>query len=159
MVSQGTLDKIKHTAKNTDSLISKLDQLTGRIDAAKASGNEELVKYYEDQFSEVSVEFMDGVETILDSWYELRGVRRPDAEDEDLSDDTLEQIHSVVVNILQDLPFELPPQEETAARTMPERIADLARAIEVAQTRRHEATTAPMREKQNAPAHKVDFRG
>ncbi|MDR1482225.1 MAG: hypothetical protein LBI74_06325 [Synergistaceae bacterium] len=97
-------DRIRHAARNTDSLIVKLDTLTGRIDTARMNENKELVEYYEKQFAEVSVEFMDGVETILDDWYALNGASRPSADQEVLDGDTLDVIHSTVVDIVQGKP-------------------------------------------------------
>lgn len=104
MAESGVADRIRSTAKNTDALIARLDTLNSRINNAREGGNDELVKYYEDQFAEVSVEFMDGVETIIDSWYELRGESRPAAEDELLSPDDLDHVHEMVVNIVNGLP-------------------------------------------------------
>jgi hypothetical protein len=94
-------DRIRHAARNTDSLIVKLDTLTSRIDTARMNENKELVEYYERQFAEASVEFMDGVETILDDWYALNGVTRPPVDQEILDSDTLDAIHSTVVDIVQ----------------------------------------------------------
>lgn len=96
-------ERIKLAAKNTDALITRLDTLTNRIDTAKANQNQELVEYYERQFAEVSVEFMDGVESILDDWYSLRGEARPSADVEQLSPEDLDEIHNTVVSIVQGL--------------------------------------------------------
>jgi hypothetical protein len=97
-------DRIRHVAKNTDALIVKLDTLTSRIDTARTNENKELVEYYEKQFAETSVEFMDGVETILDGWYALNGIPRPPADHEILDGDTLDVIHNTVVEIVQGQP-------------------------------------------------------
>ena len=107
-------ERIKNVAKNTDSLIAKLDTLTNRIDTARANENPELVEYYENQFAEVSVEFMDSVETILDDWYALQGEKRPSAEEETLTPEMLDEIHSTVVGIVQGLSLELPEGKRAA---------------------------------------------
>ena len=96
-------ERIKLAAKNTDVLITRLDTLTNRIDTAKANQNQELVEYYENQFAEASVEFMDGVEGILDDWYSLKGEARPTADMEQLSSEDLDEIHNTVVSIVQGL--------------------------------------------------------
>jgi hypothetical protein len=101
-------DRIRRTAVNTDKLITKLDTLTNRIDTAKANENRELVDYYERQFAEASVEFLDSVETILDDWYALRGEARPPAQSEYIAPETLEAIHETVVSIVQGLPAAMP---------------------------------------------------
>jgi hypothetical protein len=98
-------ERIRLTAQNTDKLIIKLDTLSDRMDMAKANENQELIEYYERKFAEASVEFMDGVETILDDWYELNGERRPDDGNEELAPDTLDEIHNTVVAIVQGLPL------------------------------------------------------
>ena len=59
-------DRIRRIAQNTDGLILRLDNLTNRIDVAKRNENSELVEYYERQFADVSLEFMEGVETMID---------------------------------------------------------------------------------------------
>jgi hypothetical protein len=94
-------ERIKALAKNTDGLIVKLDTLSNRIDTARANDNQELIEYYERQFSETSVEFMNGVETILDEWYALKGTDRPPADRETISPETLDEIHNTVVAIVQ----------------------------------------------------------
>jgi hypothetical protein len=103
-----TEDRIKSVAINTDKLIVKLDTLTNRIDTARANENRELVEYYERQFAEASVEFLDGVESILDDWYVLKGETRPPARLEYITPETLDIIHNAVVSIVQGLPFEMP---------------------------------------------------
>jgi hypothetical protein len=133
-------DRIKRSAENTDALITKLDTLTGRIDAARANENGELTEYYERQFAEASVEFLDGVESILDGWYELRGETRPPAADEYISPETLDSIHSAVVSIVQGLPVDL--TEETAA------------GHDFDQT-----THEPARPADTGPRHRVDVTG
>ncbi|GHV53315.1 hypothetical protein FACS1894216_11080 [Synergistales bacterium] len=93
-------NRIKATAQVTDKLIGRLDSLATRLDAAKKGDNQELAEYYERQFIDTSVEFMNGVETILDGWYELKGVPRPPADEEIISEDELDEIHGTVVSIL-----------------------------------------------------------
>lgn len=141
-------ERIKSTAKNTDALIAKLDTLSSRIDAAKSGGNDELAQYYENQFTEASVEFMDGVETILDSWYEMRGVKRPPAESEELSVETLDEIHSLVVNIMQGGVPQLP--QHTAPR------AEVQTDVRHMPTQQQQPTQPNLGK---APKHKVDLTG
>jgi hypothetical protein len=97
-------ERIRTLAKNTDSLIVRLDTLSSRIDTARVNENQELVEYYERQFAEASVEFMDGVETILDEWYALKGIPRPPADQEILAPEMLDEIHGAVVAIVQGMP-------------------------------------------------------
>jgi hypothetical protein len=137
------IERIKHAARNTDALIAKLDTLTNRIDTARTNKNEELVQYYENQFTEVSVEFMDGVESILDSWYELRGETRPPAEMEELTPEALDEIHGTVVGILRGLPVDMAPKTSVVSLT-PERTVGVSSA------------RAPREE---GPRHKVDLTG
>jgi hypothetical protein len=137
------IKRIKHAARNTDALIAKLDTLTSRIDTARTNKNEELVQYYENQFTEVSVEFMDGVESILDGWYELRGEARPPAESEELTPEALEEIHGTVVSILQGLPVSLAPKEPVVSLTPKQ-------AVGISSTR------AP---RDGGSRHKVDLTG
>lgn len=141
-----TVERIKYAAKNTDTLIAKLDALTSRIDAARGNQNEELARYYENQFTEASAEFMGGVESILDGWYELRGEVRPPAEQEDLSPEMLDEIHSTVVNILQGLPIRAaePALDVSASRVS--RVTGEERPI-----------VRPQEKK--GPKHKVDLTG
>jgi hypothetical protein len=108
-------DRIRILAKNTDGLIARLETLTGRIDSAKANENQELIEYYERQFAEASVEFMNGVETILDEWYILKGQTRPPADQEVLEPDMLEEIHRTVVSIVQGAP--ITAQDASALRS------------------------------------------
>jgi hypothetical protein len=108
-------ERIKTAAMNADKLIVRLDTLTSRIGTAKANDNKELVEYYERQFAEASVEFMDGVETILDEWYSLRGEKRPPAERERISSGMLDHIHDTVVAIVQGLDIPTMPAETTEA--------------------------------------------
>ena len=93
--------RIRAIAKETDGLIVKLDTLTGRIDMAWANDNRKLAEYYERQLAEASVEFMNGVETILDEWYALKGTERPPADQEILPPEALDEIHKTVVAIVQ----------------------------------------------------------
>lgn len=99
-------EKIRRTAKNTDEVIVKLDTLCARIDTAAANQNRDLVEYYQRAFAEASVEFIDGVEIILDAWYSLRGEKRPPANEENLSPSDLDSIHDAVVKIVQRVPYE-----------------------------------------------------
>jgi len=100
------VERIRTSATNTDKLIIRLDTLINRIDTAKSNDNAELIEYYERQFAEVSVEFLDGVETILDDWYALRGEERPPAQDEHITPEMLDSIHNTVVSIVQGLPVD-----------------------------------------------------
>lgn len=95
-------DRIRRIAQNTDGLILRLDNLTNRIDMAKRNENSELVEYYERQFADVSLEFMEGVETMIDDWYLLKGIPRPPAEEENLSPEILDEIHGTLVDIVQE---------------------------------------------------------
>ncbi|MDR1021458.1 MAG: hypothetical protein LBL73_11915 [Synergistaceae bacterium] len=115
-------ERIRVIAKETDSLIARLETLTSRIDTARANENRELVEYYERQFAEASVEFMNGVETILDEWYALKGTPRPPAGEEIIGPELLDEIHNTVVSIVQGIPAPVPqaaapmsaaPQQET----------------------------------------------
>ena len=115
MEQEKIVERIRVSASNTDKLIIRLDTLTNRIDTAKTNENAELVEYYERQFAEASVEFLDSVESILDDWYTLRGEERPPAQTEYISPETLDMIHDTVVSIVQGLPvdFQAPiPQPE-----------------------------------------------
>ena len=94
-------ERIRLLAKNTDALIVKLDTLVNRIYTAKVNENRDLVEYYERQFAEASVEFMNGVETIQAEWYVLKGIQRPPPEQERLEPDMLYEIHRTVVSIVQ----------------------------------------------------------
>ena len=107
MEHEHIVERIRMSATNTDKLITKLDTLTNRIDTAKSNENAELIEYYERQFAEVSVEFLDGVESILDDWYTMRGEERPPAQDEYISPEMLDNIHDTVVSIVQGLPVDL----------------------------------------------------
>ncbi len=140
------VERIKSAAKNTDALIAKLDTLTNRIDTAKVNQNEELVKFYQNQFAEISIEFMDSVESILDGWYELRGETRPPAEQEDLTPEMLDEIHNTVVNILQGLPIE---------SVMSASAADTAHTSLL--TGAEQSAVVPQVSK--GPKHKVDLTG
>lgn len=152
-------ERIRDVAKSTDGLIAKLDTLTNRIDTAKANENHDLVDYYENQFAEASVEFMDNVETILDDWYALRGERRPPAEEESLTPEVLDEIHSTVVGIVQGLAMNLP--EDARASGLREKV-DLSSAgigaldADIAPA----ATEKPPRpRRRKGPGNKVDLTG
>jgi hypothetical protein len=123
-----TEERIKQTAMNIDNLIVRLNTLTNRIDTANANKNAELTEYYERQFAEASVEFMDSVESILDDWYVLNGGTRPPARMENISPEMLENIHNAVVAIVQGLPFELPDP------ILPSHIIDEAQGVNVLQS-------------------------
>ena len=142
MEHEQILDRIKTSATNTDKLIIRLDTLISRIDTAKSNENAELVEYYERQFAEVSVEFLDGVETILDDWYALRGEERPPAQDEYITPEMLESIHNTVVSIVQGLPVDF---QEPIPALLPE---PSSLEPETPET----YTTSP-------PQQKVDLRG
>jgi hypothetical protein len=120
-------ERIKRAAAVTDKLIVKLDTLTNRIDTAKSNDNRELVEYYERQFAETSVDFMDGVEAILDDWYALRGEVRPPAEREFITPELLDHIHNTVVSVVQGLPLpEEPPLVSAAANLQTETPAQIS---------------------------------
>jgi hypothetical protein len=138
------IKRIKSTALDTDRLIVRLDTLTGRIDTARTNDNAELAAYYERQFAEASVEFMDGVESILDEWYALNGEVRPPAQIEHITSETLDAIHGAVVSIVQGLPFEPP------APTPPSHVIDEAQGVNVLQ---NDGSNVGRRR------HKVDFTG
>jgi hypothetical protein len=139
-----TVERIKKTALDTDRLIVRLGTLTNRIDTAKANDNADLAEYYEGQFAEASVEFMSGVESILDDWYALNGEARPPAQIEYIAPETLEVIHGAVVSIVQGLPLELP------APALPSHAIDEAQGVNVL---RSDGANA------GRPRHKVDFTG
>ena len=154
-------ERIRNVAKNTDGLIAKLDTLTNRIETARANENHDLVEYYENQFAEASVEFMDNVETILDGWYELRGERRPSADEEMLTPEVLDEIHSTVVGIVQGLAMNLP--EDARASGLREKVdlssegigkLDAAIAPAAPETPPH-----PRRNRRKGPGNKVDLTG
>ncbi|MDR3164836.1 MAG: hypothetical protein LBU13_04595 [Synergistaceae bacterium] len=107
-INEEVEERIRRTALNTDKLIVRLDTLSNRIDTAKSNDNQDLVEYYERMFAEASVEFMDGVESILDDWYVLKGEARPPAEIEHLSPETLNAVHNAVVSIVQGQPVVMP---------------------------------------------------
>ena len=107
MEHEQIVERIRVSATNTDKLIIKLDTLSNRIDTAKTNENTELVEYYERQFAEASVEFLDGVECILDDWYTLKGEERPPAQNEYISPEMLDSIHDTVVSIVQGLPVDI----------------------------------------------------
>ena len=107
MEREQIVERIRVSATNTDKLITKLDTLTNRIDTAKTNENAELIEYYERQFAETSVEFLDGVECILDDWYALKGEERPPVQDEYISPEMLDSIHETVVSIVQGLPVDI----------------------------------------------------
>lgn len=120
-------ERIRLIAHNTDGLITKLDTLTNRIDTAKVNENQELVEHYERQFAEASVEFMGGVEAMLDDWYALRGVERPPAEEEELSPELLDEIHNTVVAIIQGLSAVRPVDSAAIEAGMGKVSEDIAR--------------------------------
>jgi hypothetical protein len=137
-----TKERIRAIAKETDGLIVRLDTLTGRLDTARANENSELVEYYERQFAEASVEFMNGVETILDEWYALKGTPRPPAGEEIIGPELLDEIHNTVVAIVQG--GQTPATQATAP------------TVAVAR----QETPAPVRTKgEGGPQHRVDVKG
>jgi hypothetical protein len=105
MDTESVENRIRLLASSTDNLIARLETLSGRLDTARANENQELAEYYERQFAEASVEFMNGVETILDEWYELKGTKRPPSDVEVIEPEVLEEIHNTVVSIVQRLPL------------------------------------------------------
>jgi hypothetical protein len=137
-------ERIKKTALNTDNLIVRLNTLASRMDTAKTNNNSELTEYYERQFAEASVEFMDCVESILDDWYVLNGEVRPQARMEYIAPETLDVIHNAVVSIVQGLSPELP------APAIPSHIIDEAQGVNILQN---------IDENIGKPRHKVDFTG
>jgi hypothetical protein len=137
---EGIVDRIRISAANTDKLIVRLDNLISRIDTAKSNENAELVEYYERQFAEASVEFLDGVESILDDWYALKGEERPPMQDEYISPEMLDSIHNTVISIVQGLPVDLQAPIPAPEPSAPE--------SETPET----YTTSP-------PRHKVDVTG
>lgn len=149
-------ERIRLTARNTDSLIVKLDTLTNRINTARDNENAELVEYYEGQFAEASVEFMDGVETILDNWYALNGVERPSADQEIIESDLLDEIHKTVVNIVQSAPV----SPNTAAVTTQPAVEKeaLPPAVMIAEGI-SERKPAAARLSRKGPDNKVDITG
>jgi hypothetical protein len=136
-------ERIRRTAANTDSLIIKLNTLSDRIDTANANENRELAEYYGRAFTEASVEFMDGVESILDDWYALKGESRPPADREYLAPETLDGIHGAVVSIVQGLPYVLPEP----AGPVPE--IDAAQGVNILRSPSSD----------EGPAHKFDVKG
>jgi hypothetical protein len=138
-LNEEAAERIKSTALNTDKLIVRLDTLTNRIDTAKSNDNQDLVEYYERMFAEVSVEFMDNVESILDDWYALKGETRPPAENEYLSPETLNMVHNAVVSIVQGLPVVMSDSSVSAHET------DAAQEVDIL--------------RQTGPRHKLDVTG
>lgn len=152
-------ERIKLIAGNTDKMITKLDTLTNRIDTAKVNENQELAEYYERQFAEASVEFMEGVETILDDWYALKGMERPDAEDEQISSEMLDDIHNTVVGIVQGLSAAY-PDGAPAVNAGIERIGEkLARASDAEIAPPPQPANVSATRTKKGPNHKVDITG
>ena len=100
MSKEEIADRVRRIAKSTDGLIARLDTLSNRIDTAAKNDNRELVEYYQKLFTEVSAEFMGGIETMIDDWYQLRGEKRPVSSEEYLSQEMLDEIHSAMVNLV-----------------------------------------------------------
>ena len=100
MLKEEITERVRRIAKSTDGLIVRLDTLSGRIDTANKNNNRELVEYYEREFTEASAEFMGGIETMIDDWYQLRGEKRPASAEEYISPEMLEEIHSAMVGII-----------------------------------------------------------
>jgi hypothetical protein len=151
-------DRIRSVARNTDTLIVKLDTLTERIDTARLNENQELVEYYERQFAEASVEFMDGVETILDDWYALNGVQRPPADREVLEDEMLDMIHSTVVGIVQNTPGAAPRSQDVPIPIQAPDAAPVRQAVTVSEDPA-EMPPPPARRTKAGPRSKVDLTG
>ena len=152
-------ERIRNVAKSTDGLIAKLDTLTNRIDTARANENHDLVEYYENQFADASVEFMDNVETILDGWYALKGERRPSAEEETLTPEALDEIHSTVVGIVQGLAMNLP--EDARASDLREKVDLSSEGIATLDAGIAPAApeTPPRPRRRKSPGNKVDLTG
>ena len=93
-------ERIRLCSSNSDQLIIRLNTLAERIDTAKGNNNQELVAHYEAEFAKVSMEFMAGVETILDDWYALNGQKRSRMEDIPLTGDALQNLHAHVLHIV-----------------------------------------------------------
>ena len=93
-------ERIRLCSSNSDQLIIRLNTLAERIDTAKGNNNPELVAHYEAEFAKVSMEFMAGVETILDDWYALNGQKRSRMEDIPLTGDALQTLHAHVLHIV-----------------------------------------------------------
>ncbi len=97
-------ERIRLCSSNSNQLIIKLNTLAERIDIAKGNNNAELVAHYEEEFTKVSMEFMTGVETILDDWYALNGQTRSRMEDIPLTGDALQTLHAHILHIASGLP-------------------------------------------------------
>ena len=93
-------ERIRLCSSNSDQLIIRLNTLAERIDTAKGNNNQELVAHYEAEFAKVSMEFMAGVETILDDWYALNGQQRSRMENIPLTGDALQTLHAHVLHIV-----------------------------------------------------------
>lgn len=93
-------ERIRLCSSNSDQLIIRLNTLADRIDTAKGNNNPELVAHYQEEFTKVSMEFMAGVETILDDWYALNGQKRSRMEDIPLTGDALQTLHAHVLHIV-----------------------------------------------------------
>jgi hypothetical protein len=150
-------ERIRAIAKDTDGLIVKLDTLTGRIDTAKTNDNKELVEYYERQFAEASVEFMNGVETILDEWYALKGTERPPADQEMLSSEVLDEIHNAVVAIVQGGTYQAAQADALMPRIETEKQARPPVGPPEQNTQEFKRTSGKMGKK--GPGSKVDVTG
>ena len=110
-------ERVRRVAARTEKLITSLDTINNRIETAKLNDNADLVEYYEQEFNKTSVEFMTGVESLLDDWYSLQGRTRSRAAEEFLSEDDLEDIHSAVVRIVMGLSPEVRDRVEMVSES------------------------------------------
>ena len=137
-------ERIRLCSSNSDQLIIRLNTLAERIDTAKGNNNQELVAHYEAEFAKVSMEFMAGVETILDDWYALNGQKRSRMEDIPLTGDALQTLHAHVLHIVSG------PSAATAVATQHAVGADVLPA-------ENKPESAPKGRADSR--HKVDIRG
>ncbi|MDR1515300.1 MAG: hypothetical protein LBS45_06365 [Synergistaceae bacterium] len=151
-------ERIRSVAKDTDGLIMKLDTLVNRIDTAKSNDNKELVEYYERQFAEASVEFMNGVETILDDWYALKGTPRPPADQEVMPPELLDEIHNTVVAIVQGASDGGTRTDRTKQTGKTSRIETASPRVEADRARQDTLEFEPQKDRKG-PGGKVDVKG
>lgn len=136
-------ERIRACSLNSDQLIVRLNTLADRIDIAKGNNNAELVAHYEEEFAKISMEFMAGVETILDDWYALNGQNRSRMEDIPLTGDALQTLHAHIRHIASGLPAPALTGQLPLAEVLPP-IPD---------------KPEPAPKKGADPRHKVDIRG
>ncbi len=109
---EASTNRIRLCAQRADELIETLAVLADRADDAAGSGNKDVAAYYEEEFTKSSVEFMDGVETILDEWHALRGGNGTRDANRRLSPDEISDIDNVVES-LTGTPFPTPKPQLT----------------------------------------------